>query len=122
MIVGIQIIGILFGIFMIYLLYLHIKRGEFTVKESIFWFFAWSFFLFVSVWPTSLDLLSWKVLKLSRTMDLIIIFGFIFLGGISFYMYTLLRQSQKQIDAIVRNIALEKGKEKETQQKHKEEH
>lgn len=108
MIAGIQIIGILFGLLMMYLLYLKIKRGEFTIKESVFWSACWIIFLFVSVWPNALDLLSWKVLELSRTMDLIIILGFIFLTGISFYMYTLIRQNQKQVDAIVRNLAIKK--------------
>jgi len=117
MIVGIQIIGILFGLLMLYLVFIRIKRRDFTVKESIFWAFCWSFFIFISIWPTSLDIISWKILKLSRTMDLIIILGFIFLSGITFYMYTLFRQSQKQIDAIIRNIALDKAENKSKENK-----
>ena len=117
-IVGVQIFGILFGLFMIYLVYLRIKRGEFTTKESAFWIFCWVVFLFVAIWPTSLDLLSWEVLRLSRTMDLIIVLGFIFLSGIVFYMYTLLRQNQKQLDSIVRNIAIEKAQIKHEKDEH----
>ena len=114
---GVQLIGVLFALFMIYLVYLRIKRGEFTVKESLFWFVCWIAFLFISIWPTSLDLLSWNVLHISRTIDLIIITGFIFLIGIVFYMYGLIRQGQKQIDSIVRNIALDKAERKHHEKK-----
>ena len=116
-IVGVQIIGALFALFMIYLVYLRIKRGEFTVKESLFWIVCWVAFLLISIFPTSLDMLSWDVLHLSRTMDFIIVLGFLFLIGVVFYMYTLIRQSQKQIDAIVRNIALKEAKRKQHEKK-----
>ena len=54
-ILGVQILGILFALFMFYITFLHQRRNEFTVKESIFWFGAWLSFLFLVIFPTSLD-------------------------------------------------------------------
>jgi len=110
MVSGIQLIGILFGLFMIYMVYVRVKRKEFTIKEGLFWLFSWAIFLFVSIWPTSLNLISWNVLKIGRTMDLIIIFGFIFLAAIVFYIYTLVRINQREIDSLIRNLAIDKAK------------
>ena len=105
-IIGLQIIGTLFALLMIYITYLHQKRKEFTVKESIIWFGAWIVFLFLSFFPTGLDFFIKGVLGLARRIDFFIILGFMFLIGINFHTYTLVRQNQNKINRLVRKIAL----------------
>ena len=107
MVLGIQVIGAIFGLFMIYYTYLHYKREEFTVKEFSFWAALWVFFIIVSLAPWILDPLVRK-LELSRAMDLFIILGFMFLIGALLYTYILVRNMQKKIEDIVRKMALEK--------------
>jgi len=107
MILGIQVLGVLFCLFMLYLTFLHRKRNEFNFKEGIFWLFFWILFLMVTLWPGILDPIV-RTLSLSRTMDFFIIIGFMFLIGIMFYIYTITRKNQKKIDKIVRDIALKK--------------
>lgn len=107
-ILGIQILGIFFALFMIYYTFLHQRRNEFTIKESIFWFGAWICFLLLVISPTSLDYLIKDILDFGRRMDFFIVIGFMFLIGITFHNYTIIRKTQNKIEKVVRKIALQK--------------
>jgi hypothetical protein len=109
MILGIQILGVLFGFFMIYYTFLHYKRKEITFKESSAWIIMWALFLIVTVWPQILNPIV-ASLSLARTMDFFIILGFMFLIGALFYTYTIVRKNQNRLEEIVRKIAIEKKK------------
>jgi len=117
MITGIQLFGIVFGLFMLYYSYLHIRRKEFTTKETLVWMVLWVLIIVLSLFPRLLDKVAWGFLNLSRTLDLIIIIGFLFLMGIVFYLYALVRINQKRIDNIVRNMAIEKADKEEKARK-----
>ena len=123
-ILGIQILGVLFGLFMFYLTFLHRQRKEFTVKEYAFWAVVWVGFLAFSFFPRSLDFFIEDVLNFSRRIDFFIITGFMFLLGIVFYLYTVLRQTQRKIEKIIRKTAIKeahKPTNKETSQGEKNE-
>lgn len=107
-ILGIQILGILFALFMFYLTFLHQRRKEFTVKEYLFWAGAWAVFLLLVLFPTSLDFLIKDVLDLGRRLDFFIIIGFMFLIGIVFHTYTIVRKTQNKIERVVRKIAIDR--------------
>jgi|TARA_B100001971_G_C18030718_1_gene452402 hypothetical protein len=104
---GIQIIGILFGFFMMYYTFLQYKRKEFTIKEYGFWMILWAVFIIVTLYPGILDPVL-ESLSIARTLDFFIIVGFLFLIGVIFYTYTIVRKNQKRIEEIVRNIAIKK--------------
>ena len=108
MVLGIQIFGILFGLFMIYITFLSGKRREFTTKEGGFWILVWVGFMLITIFPNSLDFLVKGVLKLQRPLDFFIIAGFMFMIGFIFYSYTLIRKIQKKTEEIVRKMAIEK--------------
>ncbi len=109
-ILGIQILGILFGIFMIYYTFLHHKRGELTIKEYSFWIVLWILFIILTLFPTVLKPLV-RSIGFARTMDFFIVAGFMFLIGSLFYTYLLVRGNQKRLEEIVRKIAFEKKRE-----------
>ena len=109
MVLGIQIAGFLFGLFMIYYSFLSYKKKEFTAKEFSFWLFVWAFFIVITIFPYVLDPLV-KSLNFARTFDLLVISGFIFLIALIFYMYTITRKNQKQVEAIVRAMAMKRGR------------
>ena len=111
MVLGIQIAGFLFGLFMLYYSFLSYKKREFTVKEFSFWIFAWAFFLVIALFPSILDPIS-KSLSFARTFDLLVITGFLFLIISVFYTYTVTRKTQKQVETIIRLIAINKKKPK----------
>ena len=109
MVLGIQIIGVLFGLFLVYLTFLFHKRREFTVNEWLFWTAMAFSFMVVSLFPQLLDPIV-KSLSLTRTMDLFIILGFMFLIAAVFYSYKITRDTQKKLEEVVRIIALQKQK------------
>jgi len=106
-ILGIQILGILFGFFMMYYTFLQYKRREFTIKEYSFWFLFWGAFVAVTLFPQALDPIL-TTLNIGRTLDLFIIGGFLFMIFIVFYTYTLVRKNQKKLEEVVRNIAIKR--------------
>jgi len=106
-ILGIQILGILFGFFMMYYTFLHYKRKEFTIKEYGFWFVFWALFVVITLFPQILDPLL-ATLNIARALDFFIIAGFLFLIFITVYTYTIVRKNQKKLEEVVRQIALKK--------------
>lgn len=106
-ILGIQILGILFGVFMLYYVFLHYKRKELTIKEYSFWVILWILFIILTLFPWLLKPLV-KSIGFARTMDFFIVAGFMFMIGSLFYIYLLVRGNQKRLEEIVRKIAFEK--------------
>ncbi len=109
MVLGIQIAGSLFGIFMAYYSFLNYKRKEFTVKEFSFWAFLWTLFTIIALFPFLLEPIV-KRIGFLRALDLLTISGFLFLTTAVFYNYTLTRKNQRKLETIVREIAMEKDK------------
>jgi hypothetical protein len=108
-ILGIQILGILFGFFMMYYTFLQYKRKEFTIKEYSFWFIFWGAFVIITLFPQLLDPVL-TTLSIARTLDFFIIAGFLFLIFVIFYTYTIVRKGQKKLEKVVRSIALKENK------------
>ena len=106
-ILGIQILGILFGFFMMYYTFLQYKRKEFTIKEYSFWFLFSSAFIIITLLPQVLDPVL-STLSIARTLDFFIIVGFLFLIFVTFYTYTIVRKNQKKLEEVVRKVALRK--------------
>jgi hypothetical protein len=109
---AIKVIGILFVLLMSYLTFLHLRRKEFTIKETVFWFGAWAIFLFITLFPTSLDFFIKDVLGFSRRLDFFIIIGFMFSLGILFYTYMVMRKTQKNVEKLVRAISFNQNNKK----------
>ena len=105
---GIKILGILFGLAMLYMTFLNLRRKEFSTEESGFWFLVWTAFIFISIIPTSLDFIVKDVLNINRRLDFFIIIGFMFMIGIVFHNYTVTRKTQNKVEKLVRKIALDK--------------
>ncbi len=106
-ILGIQILGVLFGLFMMYYTFLQYKRREFTIKEYSFWFLFWGAFVAITLFPQVLDPVL-STLNIARALDFFIIGGFLFLIFVTFYTYTLIRKNQKKLEEVVRNIAIKR--------------
>jgi hypothetical protein len=116
MVLGIQVLGSIFALFMLYVTFLHQKRKEYTVKEYLFWTFFWIVFGLVSIFPQWLDPIS-KVLRLTRTLDLFIILGFMFMIGMIVYVYDVTRRTQRKVEEVVRMFAIERAGRKKGRQK-----
>ena len=110
-ILGIQIVVFLFGLLIIYYSFLNYKRKEFTIKEFLFWIFLWIVFIIFSLFPFILDPII-KPLGFFRAFDFFIMSGFLFLIAAIFYTYTITRKNQKQLEMVVREVAIKKNKGK----------
>ncbi|HJN56859.1 MAG: DUF2304 domain-containing protein [Candidatus Woesearchaeota archaeon] len=104
---GIQILGLLFGFFMMYYSFLHYKRKEFTIKEYSFWFLFWAAFIIITLFPRILNPVLIK-LNISRTLDFFIVTGFLFMIFVVVYTYIIVRKNQKKLEDVVRKMALKK--------------
>lgn len=109
MVLGIQIIGIMFTVFMVYLTFLNYKQNKFTNGEWIAWLFAWIIFLVITLFPSILNPIL-ETLNLYRAMDLYISLGFLFFIILIFSMYTSLKSTQKKVEIIVSYLAIKRAK------------
>src|SRR3989338_4627388 len=119
---GIQLLGLIFGLFMIYFTFLHFKRKQFGVLELTVWIILWGGLLFVTLFPNGLDFLVKRVLSLKRPLDFFIICGFLFLTFLSFYNYTLTKKTALKVEAVVSRIALDQAERDELRKEHHREH
>ena len=106
MILGVQILGVLFAIFMIYITFLHQKRNEFNAKEYLFWITSWALLLVITIFPKILTPFV-SGLQLHRTMDLLTILGFLCVIGLLFNNYTQIKKTDKKIEKVVRKVAFQ---------------
>ena len=112
MILGIQFIGILVGLFMMYVVFLKKNRKEFTEKEFMFWFLFWIAFFILSIFPHILDFFVKGVLGFSRTLDFYIVGVLMFTVVAIFYVYSEVRKVQIKIGEMVRKIAIDNAERK----------
>lgn len=104
-ILGVQIIVILFAIFMIYVAFLHFKRKEINGGEIFFWFFLWLGFILVVLFPNVLQNLT-KLLFFARVMDLLMLIAFMILAFLGFQNHVSNRRMEKKIEELIRKEAL----------------
>ncbi len=103
---GIQLLGLLFGFLMIYFSFLHYKRREFSGIEFTLWTIFSMMIMAVAILPNSLDFLVKNILNLKRPLDFFIICGFLFLIFISFHNYSFARRNEKRLQRLVSEITL----------------
>ena len=108
MVLTVQILGIGFGLFMLYLFFIHYKRRDITRLEFAAWLLMWTLFLFVSLWPRSLDFLVHR-LYFARTLDLFIFLGVLFVVFMTLHVYLQMRKSSTKLERLVRKLAIEKA-------------
>ena len=105
MIAGVQILGVLFGLGLLYLAFISFKKQEFTPTEWGFWTLLSAAVIFISLVPQFLDPIVTR-LKFARALDLYVILGFMFLLLSLFYTYTISRRTQVQVEELVRKMAI----------------
>jgi len=106
---GVQIISISFAIFMLYVVYLHHKRGNVNKKEFIIWLILWGALILFALFPKILDPVLAR-LFVTRAMDLIMIVAFMILSYLGFQNHIGVKNLQRQIKQLVRSKALKNAK------------
>jgi len=108
MVLGIQIIGVLFGMFMLYLTFLNFKRKEYKSFEFFFWAFVWVLMLFFTIFPHIVEIFVKSTLNLTRPLDFYIIGSLLFLVGLGFFVYNKVKRMEAKVEQIVREVAIKR--------------
>lgn len=103
--IAIQLVAILFALWMIYFTFLHFRRREFSKSEFIIWLVLWIGLIVVVIYPASVKFIL-TTFSISRTFDLVVIVGIIALYGITFRNYVLLRRVERKLEDVVRKESL----------------
>lgn len=118
MISGIQIIGILFMIIMMYLTYVHYKRKSFGLKSLILWLAVWIVALVVVSVPRTVYGVM-QALNIQRTADFITLLGFSFFAVIIFYLYSIVGKNSQKMEQLVRQLAIREAEDRKPKKKAK---
>lgn len=111
-ILGIQILGVFFGLFMIYLTFIKFKQKHITKNSFLMFIVVFCGFIFMSFFPTILDPLL-ATLHFKRRLDFFIILGFIFLITLVYYSHITIISLNKKMESVVREIAFVKQENEE---------
>jgi len=106
---SIQIIAAVFGLFMMYLTFLHYKRKEFTSYQLVIWLLLWSSFVLVTLMPGRFDNITQR-LGIARAFDLFAIFAFVVILFLTFHNYLLITRLEKRLEDKVRANSLDSMK------------
>ncbi len=108
MLAGIQLIGIVFSLFMIYLTFLYFKREDYGKTGFFFWMFIWLGFLVLVTFPKSVYNIM-QLLSIERTADFIVAGALLVYSVVIFKLYVNNKKLQRKIEVIVRKVALDKA-------------
>lgn len=105
MIIGLQLIAIVFALIMIYFAYLHYSRGELNGVEILSWLLIWVVTIGIVTFPELLKTFA-QAFSISRVFDLMVIGGFIVVISIVYLAYVRTKRLEKKIEEYVRTEAL----------------
>lgn len=111
MIFGVQIIGLLFGLVMVYFTFLYYKRANYDKTGLVFWFAVWLGFIVLVMFPQIIYGVM-GVLQIERTADFFYVSGFLFFSVVLFHVYNTTKKNQKQLELLVRNLAFKQARKK----------
>ncbi|MDP3888615.1 MAG: DUF2304 domain-containing protein [bacterium] len=104
-ILGVQILALLFAVFMVYVAFLHWKRKDINSLEVIFWSLLWLVFIVVTLFPKILQSAT-QLLFIARVMDLVMLTAFMILAFLGFQNHVANRKMEKRIEEFIRKEAL----------------
>lgn len=115
MILGFQILALIFALIMVYFSYLNFRKGNINSIEIIFWFLAWIGAIFIILFPNIINSFS-NTLAISRAFDLAVIGGFVLVLPMVYLSYIRTKKIENKLEELVRNEAL-KGLDSENQKR-----
>lgn len=105
MIIGLQLIAIIFSLIMIYFAYLHFMRGELGKGEIVSWWIIWAVTIVIIIFPDLLRGFA-RTISINRVFDLMVIGGFILVIFLSYKSYIGTKSLQRRIDEFIRKESL----------------
>ena len=102
----IQLLGIIFGIAMMYFTFVKYKRKELTSGEYIVWTLGWIIIAITAISPSILDPII-DPLNFYRRLDFFVVVGFFVLLALGFYNYSKTKKLEHKLKTFVRKQALQ---------------
>ncbi len=109
MILGLQIIGILFSLIMIYFALLHYKKGQLNGMEISSWIIIWVIVILVVIFPEVVRIYA-NSFAVSRVLDLLIAGAFVVVFVMVSSAYIRVSTLEKRIEELVRKLAVKEKK------------
>lgn len=109
MIIGLQIIALIFSLSMVYFAVLNFKRGELSKGEIVAWIGMWAVAVVVIIFPELLRKFA-STFLVTRVFDLMVIAGFILVITMVSSAYLRTKKLEKKMEELVRQEALKKAK------------
>jgi hypothetical protein len=109
MILGLQIIALIFILIMLYFTYLHLRRGEINGLEAAFLLLAWSGAVLITIFPKIFSSFS-ETISVSRAFDLAVLGGFVFVIPIIYSSYIRTKRMENKFEEFIRKDALKQLK------------
>ena len=106
--IPLQIISLIFGLYMMYWSFLSYKKRLYYLNELVFWIVVWLAFIFISLFPDTVKFIL-QTFQIIRVMDLLMILAFMVLSVITFRNYTDNRLLRKKLSDFVRSEAIKKA-------------
>lgn len=111
MILGLQIIAVIFSLVMIYFAYLHYRRSEINSLEILLWFAVWIGAIFMALFPEIFRAFS-ATIAISRAFDLAMVGAFILVIPIVYTAYIRTKRLERKLEELIRKEAKRKLKVK----------
>ena len=108
MIIGLQIIAILFSLSMVYFAVLNYKRREINKMEILGWMVIWTGTIIVVVFPELLRTFA-STFLFSRVFDMMVVGAFILVISMVVVAYLRTKRLEKKLEEIVRKEAIKKA-------------
>jgi hypothetical protein len=107
--IGIQLVAIIFSLFMIYFATIHYRKGEINGMEMLLWTIVWIGALLIVTFPDIVRVFS-RTFLISRIFDLMTMGGFILVISMTVKNYLTNRKIERKIEKMVRKDAIEDAK------------
>lgn len=106
-----QLLAIIFGLFMIYVIRIHRKKDVFDSTEFLSWIAVWVAFIFLAIFPQSISAIA-QVLRIGRVFDAIVIMAFMVLSTVVIANRITLKKLEKKLEQSVRQKAIDHATKK----------
>ncbi|MDD9954356.1 MAG: DUF2304 domain-containing protein [Candidatus Woesearchaeota archaeon] len=102
-----QVAGIGYILFMLYLSFLYYKQNNYSLRSFLFWVTVWLGGILLLLVPETTSFFTQR-LQVARTIDFYLILGLMFFSVITFFNYVTVKKTERRVEELVRKTALKK--------------
>ncbi|HAU99230.1 MAG TPA: hypothetical protein DCW55_03290 [Candidatus Pacebacteria bacterium] len=107
--ITLQVISVVFGLFMLYWIRVHFRRKHFSIYEYSGWMTIWLLFVYLAIFPQTVQGII-ETMHISRVFDLLVIIALMIIVFLSMQNRIAIRRLEKKIEVLVRDRAIQHTK------------